>query len=302
MKQLASVVRSTKTKPMKHGTGSGGLIFARLQLLGAALLFSTGGAAIKATTLNAWQVAGFRSAIAAMILWGLFRKQAMKLQPLLLATAATYAATLILFVLANKWTTSAHAIFLQDTAPLYLLLLGPWLLGERLRARDWPFVALVVTGLSLFFLAQQQPLRTAPRPFEGNLVALASGVTWALTLAGIRWFESRSQPGAGMGTVVWGNTLACAIALPFCFPVQGRLADWWVLGYLGVFQIGLAYVLLTRGMRRVGALEASLLLLAEPALNPVWSWWAHGERPAGLALLGGGVILASTAWRALQKG
>jgi drug/metabolite transporter, DME family len=95
--------------------------------------------------------------------------------------------------------------------------------------------------------------------------------------------------------VVAGNLFAFLLALPLALPVHGvRPLDWGILVYLGVFQIGLAYLLLTRAVRHVPAFEATTLLLLEPVLNPVWAWLLVGERPGALALAGGGLILAAT--------
>jgi drug/metabolite transporter (DMT)-like permease len=210
-----------------------------------------------------------------------------------------YAATLLLFVLANKLTTSANAIFLQSTAPLYLLLLGPRLLGERIRRRDLGFMLAIGAGLVCFFVGTEPPVRTAPDPATGNLLALASSLTWALTLVGLRWLGRAGDPGddgsASLAAVVAGNVIAFAIALPFALPVlQATAADWVTVSYLGAVQIGLAYVLLSRGIRHVPVFEASILLLCEPVLNPVWSWLVHGERPGAWALAGGVAILGAT--------
>ncbi len=276
-----------------------GALLRRLELVAAAVLFSTGGAAIKATTLTGWQVACFRSGVAAVVLSALLGAARRGWSQRTLAVGCAYAGTMVLFVLANKLTTAANAIFLQDTAPLYLLLLGPWLLGEPVRRGDLKLMVAVAAGIALVFAGRQEPLATAPDPFRGNLVALASGIAWALTIAGLRWMSSSASPGSPLSAVVAGNLLAFLIALPKAFPVgEAAPGDWWLVAYLGVFQIGLAYVFLVRGVRGVPALETSLLLLVEPALNPVWSWWVHGERPAGLALAGGALILAATAARA----
>jgi drug/metabolite transporter (DMT)-like permease len=98
-----------------------------------------------------------------------------------------------------------------------------------------------------------------------------------------------------MATVTAGNVLACAAALPFALPVTSFMpGDGAVLLYLGVFQIGLAYICLTRAITKVPAFEASTLLLIEPALNPVWTWLILGERPAALSIAGGATILAAT--------
>ena len=275
----------------------------RLQLLCAALLFSTGGAAIKAVSLGGWQVACFRSGVAALVLLALVpgARRAWSWRVPLVGLA--YAITLILFVLSNKLTTAANAIFLQSAAPLYLLLLGPWLLKEPIRRSDLILVAIVAAGMSLFFVGRETALSTAPHPFRGNLVALVAGITWALTLVGLRWIGSR-QGGAqaGMATVLAGNALACLVCLPKALPLASfPVRDMLIVGYLGAFQIGLAYVFLTRAMRVVPALEASLLLMAEPALSPVWAALVHGERPATLAILGGALILSATLARTLMR-
>jgi drug/metabolite transporter (DMT)-like permease len=296
---------------------------ARLRLLAAAVLFSTGGAAIKAASLTSWQVAGFRSGVAAVAVWLLVPAARGRWTPRVLAVAAIYAATMVLFVLANKRTTSANAIFLQSTAPLWVLLAGPTLLGERTTRRDLAFMAVVALGMALFFVGEDAPQATAPDPFTGNVLALVSGVAWAGTVLGLRWVarahgprgarsvgetadeaatEAPSAEGtAGLTTVVAGNVLACLVCLPMAFPVVGAgPADWLVILYLGVFQIGLAYLALSSAMPHVPALEASTLLLVEPAINPVWAYVAHGERPGPLSWVGGALIVlaavAKTWW------
>ncbi|MBM3977132.1 MAG: DMT family transporter [Planctomycetes bacterium] len=272
---------------------------ARWSLVAAAALFSTGGVAIKHCSLGGWQVAGFRSGIAAVAL-ALFLPAARRsLTPRAWLTGCAYAATLLLFALSNKLTTSANAIFLQSTAPLYLMILSPWLLGERLHRRDLFVMAAVAVGFALFFLEDAAVQRSAPHPRLGNLLAAASGLAWALTVVALRWL-ARSEPAAGrdpaLGSVVAGNLIAFAIALPFALPLgPSRATDWAVLAFLGIVQVGLAYVLVTRGLRHVPAFTGTLLLLVEPALNPLWAWLALDEQPGRLALCGGALILGATA-------
>ena len=160
---------------------------ARLRLLLAAVLFSTGGAAIKAVTLTGWQVASFRSGGGAHA--GLQRVPAAppRWTGRVLAASAVYAATMILFVVANKLTTAANTIFLQSTAPLYVLLAGPVLLGERVTRADLALIGAVALGMVLFFVAGDAPQATAPDPVRGNVVAALSGVAWAGTVLGLRW-------------------------------------------------------------------------------------------------------------------
>jgi drug/metabolite transporter (DMT)-like permease len=265
----------------------------RLQILGAALLFSTGGAAIKATTLNSWQVAGFRSGVAALAVFLLVPAARRGWTWHVLPVGVAYASTLVLFVTANKLTTSANAIFLQSTAPLYVLLLGPFLLREAIRRRDLAFMVPIGVGLALFFVGAEAPVHTAPDPARGNLMALASGVFWALTVMGLRWMGNRGE-GSALPTVVAGNLIAFLACLPLALPVHGGAVDWAVVAYLGVFQIAGAYLLLAAGIRHVSALEASTLLLLEPALNPVWAWLVHGESPSAWAIVGGVLIVGAT--------
>jgi DME family drug/metabolite transporter len=279
----------------------------RLLLFAAALLFSTGGAAIKACALSSWQVAGFRSGIAAVILYILlpgarpFAKPGWTWRTWLIGLA--FAATMILFVLANKLTTSANAIFLQSTAPLYLLLLGPLVLHEPIGKIDLAVIATVGAGASLLLMGSEVAASTSPDPSRGNLLAAAAGITWALTLTGLRWMGKHSSDTcSSAATIILGNFIAFAVCLPMAIPVEhAGPADIAVLLYLGLFQVSLAYVFLTRSLRQVPGLEAATLLLIEPVFNPVWTWIIHGERPGAAALAGGVSIVAAafagTVWR-----
>lgn len=269
---------------------------ARLCVVGAAVLFSVGGAAIKASPFTSWQVASFRSASAAVTLVALVPAARAPWSWRAVVVAVAYASTMILFVTSTKLTTAANAIFLQSTAPLYLVLIGPWLLHEPVRQRDVPFMAALLVGLAAIVGGARTTFATAPDPVRGNLVATASGVAWAFTVAGLRWLGKTGT--ATMPTLIAGNVFAALGSLPFALPIgASRPVDWLVVGALGTLQIALAYVLLASGVRRLPALEASLLLLLEPVLNPFWTWVVHGEAPGRAALVGGGIILAATAVR-----
>jgi drug/metabolite transporter, DME family len=280
------------------------LLTARLRLLAAALLFSTGPAAIKACDLGQWQVAGFRSGTAALTLFLLVPASRRLGPPRLWLVGTAYAGTLVCYALSSKLTTAANAIFLQSTAPFYLLVLSPLLLKERVRRRDLLFLVAVLAGMALLVAGRDDPSAVATDPARGNLLALCSGVLWALTLLGLRWLERDREAGEGLGApaVAIGNALAFLACLPLALPLGAtRPVDWAWIAYLGAVQIGLSYLLLTKAMGRVPALEASLLLMLEPVLTPLWAWLAHGERPTGWALAGGGVILGATLLRTLGE-
>lgn len=272
-----------------------------LSMVTASILFSTGGAAIKWAHFTGWQIASLRAGIAGLTLLVLVpeARRGWGWRPALVGLA--YAVTCICFVLANRLTTSADAIFIQSTSPLYVLVLAPLLIGEKVCRRDVLFMVPVGIGLSLFFLGEPAAAATAPNPRLGNLVAAISGFTMGIAMVGFRWLGR--GPLGGQATAITaatiGNLIACTVALPMAWPVGSHATvDWVVLLYLGVFQIGVAYYFVGRGLRRLGALEASVLLLLEPALNPVWSWLVHGEVPGGLALVGGALVLGATVFRA----
>jgi drug/metabolite transporter (DMT)-like permease len=268
--------------------------------LAAATLFSTAGAAIKLSSLDSWQLAGFRSGVAALVLLpGLSGAKGKPAVPGI-AVGVAYAATMVAFVTANKLTSAANAIFLQSTAPFYVLLLGPLLLGEAVRRADLLFMAALGFGLLAFFLGVEPSTATAPNPVLGNVIAAGTGLTWALTVLGLRWV-SRDATNTSGTALFAGNVIAFSVCLPLALPLPPTSPrDWLLVAYLGAFQIALPYRLITRGLPHVTALEAALLLLLEPVLNPVWAWLVHGEVPAAWSLIGGATIVAATAVRTVH--
>lgn len=275
---------------------------ARWSVLMAAVLFSTGGAAIKGTALAPVQVAGFRSGAAAIAMLLLLPAARQGFARDLVPGAIAYALTLVSFVTATKLTTSGAAIFLQSTAPLWVVVLSPVLLGERLERRDLKYLGVAALGLVLVFLGSQSAAATAPNPQLGNAIALGSGLCFALLLMAFRHLtrvdplHDRSIPAAMLG-----NLLAFVLCMPFAFPVASvTTRDVLAIGYLGTVQVGLSYWFLSRGLRVLPALEASMLLLLEPVLNPLWTWLLHGEIPSALAIGGGALLLTVLAVRAAR--
>jgi drug/metabolite transporter (DMT)-like permease len=279
----------------------------RLQILAAALLFSTGGAVVKAVSLTGWQIAAGRSLIAALALALFMPSWRRGWTYRTFAVGLTYAATMVLFVLGNRLTTAANLIFLQATAPLYLVVVGPLLLREKISRREIGVALTIAVGMALILFGIDPPQDTAPNPRLGNILGAIAGLSWALTLTGLRWLGrtpadvAASPSGAPAGdptggAVIVGNLVAGFVCLPLALPLAGTVAsDWTLVAYLGLFQIGVAYVCMTRGVRRVPVFEASLLLLLEPVASVFWAWMVHGERPAGWATAGCAVILTATA-------
>ncbi len=266
------------------------MLASRLAVLAAALLWSTAGAAIKVSSLSAWQLSAGRSLVAAAVLFAVLPSARRLPSRKAWLAASAYAATVTLFVIANKLTTAANAIFLQDTAPLWVLLLSPLLLRERATRGELLAAPVFLVGLGMFFLDQ-----LAPGQLLGNGLALLAGVAFALTIMGLR---SVSEEGASV--LVAGNVIAGLASLLPALVLPGPAVtgtDAGIVLFLGVFQLALSYALFQRGLRRTPAIEASLLILLEPVLNPVWTFLLAGERPGPWALAGGAVILLATVWR-----
>lgn len=263
-------------------------------LLLAALCWSFGGLLIKRIDWPPLAVSGGRGIIAALFLAATTRNLKFTWSPVQLGAAVAYAGTTVFFVLANKLTTAANAILLQYTAPVWIALLGAWFLGERTTRKDWITVGAVLVGMALFFADGLQFSSVT-----GNLFGLASGVSFALM---IMTLSRQKNSGPPIESIILGNLLAFVIGLPFMLraplPSTGGL---WALAALGLVQLGVSYWLYARALQHVTALEAVLVPVIEPILNPVWVLLALGEKPSGFALVGGSIVLAAVTLRALAS-
>jgi drug/metabolite transporter (DMT)-like permease len=253
----------------------------------AALLWSTGGLFIKWTKLSGLELSFFRSFFAFFTVALFTRREGFGINLVSAAGAVLYAVLLILFVLATKETTAANAIFLQYTAPVYLLIFEPLFYKEKFRFRDLITVLICIGGMTLFFVGQLRP-----QDVTGNLLALASGFCFALYFLLLRHPRARDVNRAS--SVIYGNLLAVLLTAPWGLAaVQGiNSHDLLSVIYLGVVQIGVAYTFFTIAMARgVRSLDAGIMGYIEPVLNPVWVFLVLGERPSEWALLGGGIII-----------
>ncbi|MGZ5430776.1 MAG: DMT family transporter [Thermoanaerobaculia bacterium] len=261
----------------------------RLLVVAAALLWSTGGLAIKLVPLSALGVAFWRSFVSAIFLVVVFRPARARWRHASISTSLIYALMILSFVSATKMTTAANAIFLQYTGPLYVLAFAPFLLKERFRRVDAVAVAVALAGMSLFFVG-----RLDPGALAGNLVAVVAGFFFGLVILFLR----RDAAGDAIPSVIAGNFLAAALAFPFA---RGHLAldgrGILLILFLGIVQMGISYVLFVRGLTVVPAAEASLLGMLEPMFNPLWAFLGLGEKPSAWALLGGAIVLAAVAGR-----
>jgi DME family drug/metabolite transporter len=279
-------------------------VSARLRLVGAAVLFSTGGTAIKLCGYGVWQMAAGRALIAALAILLLLPDAWRRWSWRASLVGIPYAGAALCYLFANKLTTAASAIFIMASDPLFVLALAPLLLRERVTRHDLEYMAALGVGMALLLSAPGRVFATAPNPGLGNFFAAGCAVFWAFAILGFRWVarHPRGGQGAVAAAAASGNVIVCLAALPLALPLQtGEPRDWLVLVYLGVFQLGLAYVFLARAIPDVRAIEASLVLLVEPVLSPIWAWLVHGETPGMRAVVGGAVILAATVWHAWRE-
>jgi DME family drug/metabolite transporter len=260
-----------------------------LLVLGAAIIWSTGGLFIKATTISGLELSFGRSLLAAITVAIFTRREGFRLNRVTLLASLLYAALLILFVLATKKTTAANAIFLQYTAPAYLLVLEPLIYKEKFRLRDLITVAVCIGGMSLFFVGKLRP-----EDVSGNLLALASGLCFAFYFLLLRHSSARNVNRAS--SVIYGNILVVLVAAPAGLAAMRHISgtDVASVAYLGVVQIGFAYLLFTLAMARgVRSLDAGIIGYIEPVLNPIWVFLFLGERPSTWAIVGGAIIISS---------
>lgn len=266
-------------------------------ILAAVILWSTGGLFIKMTSVTAFEVNAGRCLLAAVTIGLLTFRKGLKLNGFTILTSLLYAGTLSCFAIATKKTTAANAIFLQYTAPIYILLLAPLILKEKFRWQDLLTVVFCLAGMSLFFLdAAPNAQLSAASQFEGNLYALVSGLFFGLYFTLLRHPLSLKQNPSV--SVFYGNIAAVLLMLPFILanPSAWTTQDVLAVGYLGIFQIGLAYFFFTYGLSKgVRSLDASIVGFIEPLLNPIWVFLLINEKPTNWAVTGGMIILTTIA-------
>jgi drug/metabolite transporter (DMT)-like permease len=259
-------------------------------LVAASILWSLGGLLIKSIDLPSMAKAGGRSAIACVVLLAWSGRPRMTWRPTQLAAAIGYAATVSLFVIANDCTTAANAIFLQYTAPIYVALFGSWLLGEPARRIDWICIVIALAGIALFFRDQ-----FSSTGLIGIAAALASGVSFAVMVMALRKERDASPESA----LLIGNVITAVVGLPFAIGHSLSPQEGWLLLALGVVQLGIPYILYSLAIRGVTALEAILIPMLEPILNPLWVALAQHEIPGPWSLIGGALVLGAIVVRGL---
>jgi drug/metabolite transporter (DMT)-like permease len=259
-----------------------------LLLLAAAILWSLGGVLIKCIEWSPIAIAGSRSLIAIIVIGlvmpGVFKKISWSTLP----GAVAYAGTVILFVVATKLTSAANAIFLQYTAPVYIAIISPWILHERTKPLDWLLIFVALCGVALFFVDQ-----LSLAGISGVIAALGSGMSFAwLTV-----FMRRQRSESPEAIVLLGNLLTSLCGLPWMFPLANieRNGIWILL--LGILQLAIPYLLYSRAIKHIRALDAAIISIIEPILNPIWVILIRGEHASFWSIIGGTIVLTTSLLR-----
>ena len=269
----------------------------------AVILWSSGGLFIKMTSVSGYEVNLGRCFFAAITIAILTKFKALKADRFTLLASVFYVGALSFFAVANKMTTAANAIFLQYTAPVYILIFAPFVLKEKFRASDLVTVIICLAGMTLFFVDTAPNSNLTPESqFIGNILGLCSGVSLGGYILLLRHPKAYNQNPAS--SVFYGNLFAILVMLPFILPNPSvwTSTDIFAVVFLGVFQIGLAYYLFTYGVAHgVRSLDASIIGFIEPLLNPVWVLIFIGERPSTYAVFGGIIIISAVILHTLRE-
>lgn len=272
-----------------------------LALIITALLWSTGGVLIKTVPLSGLAVAGIRSLLASIVILALLRDIRLPKTLLDYTSIVCYAGTVILFCVATKRTTAANAILLQYMAPIWVLVLNRIFYEHKLEKADVVAVGLVLTGLCIFLFDS-----LGGGSMLGNILAVASGITFAGLAVSLKAHKTNFS----VQSVLWGNILTALVCVFWIIPeihtawpfmMQSPQETVLPLVLLGVFQLGISYVLYTWAIKHVTALEAVFITMLEPLINPILVATITGETPSVTAIIGGCIVLAAVTYRILRN-
>lgn len=268
-----------------------------IEMLVCALLWSIAGIFMKLIPWNGFAIAGMRSLIAGltMLTYVLIKGYKLVINKKTLTAGLFTGLVYTCFTVANKLTTAANAIVLQFTSPVFIVVFSALIFKQRIRKRDLSVVVLTLLGIALFFFDQLKPGYVA-----GNFVAIAAGLFMALMFI----FVGDLEPEARFSAIILGQGLTFLIGLPFMLRYGLSFTPTITASILtlGIFQLGISYILYVKASKYCPPLACCLLGALEPLLNPVWVAIFDGERPGIWALIGGVIVVASiTVWLATDK-
>jgi len=256
-----------------------------LAMAATAFLWSIAGLFIKVIDWNPIAIAGMRSLIASIVILIYLKRPVIHLSFPQIAAAVANAATMLLFVSANKTTTAANAIILQYIAPVSTAFIGAFLLKERTRIEHFAAIPVVAAGMIVMFFDELGGGR-----FFGNVLAVMSAITFGFYFV----FMRMQKDGSPLESILLSHWLTAGICivislfLPVPHVTQKSLV---AIAVLGVVQIGISSILFSIAIKRISAVSAILIAVIEPVFNPVWVFFAIGEAPGTNALTGGAIIV-----------
>jgi drug/metabolite transporter (DMT)-like permease len=255
-----------------------------------ATLWSSSGLFIKLISWQPLSILSARSAIASVVILIYMRRVNFQWTRWQITGAVSYASSHLFFITATKMTTAANAIFLQYTSPVYIVMFGYWLLGEKPKRADWLAMPVIFTGLLLFFGDE-----LSFDGFYGNILAIFGGMTMALMILSMR----HQKDNAPVNITLLGSILGAFVGLPSLMQETWAISDGAIILFLGVFQIGIAFILYSIAIKYVQALESTLIVTLEPILNPIWVFLVIKEVPGQIALVGATLVLGAVTVRAI---
>lgn len=256
----------------------------------ASVLWSIGGIFIKLINWNPMAIAGSRSAIAALVMMVYLKKFKFKINKSMLICACSYSLLVILFVSANKLTTSANAILLQFTSPVWVALLSRAILKQKISRIDGITIIFVILGMIMFFIDELEMSYLL-----GNILAILSGIV----MAGMILLFQQQKENSLVEITLLGNVITAIVGIPFYFISSPGMESILPLFILGVFQLGIPYLLYVLAIPNVTAIDAVLIPVLEPLLNPLWVFIFAKESPTLFSLLGGSLVLLSVTVRGI---
>ena len=263
-----------------------------LLMILCSFLWSMAGVMFKYIPWHPLAIAGIRAFVAGLtvLVFILARRLPIIVNGHTLVAGLAMCATCTLFVVGNKLTTAANAIVLQYTAPVFLLLFSGIFLHKRFHRADVVAVLFTLLGIVLFFFDQMDAGQLA-----GNLISVAAGASMGVMYMCI----GEAEPAERFSSILLCEIFTAVIGIPFFGAGNTDLSFTPValIIILGIFQLGLPYILYAMASESCPALACSLLAALEPLLNPLWVMIFYGEIPGIFALIGGIIVIGtSTLW------
>ena len=267
-----------------------------LEMIICACLWSIAGIFMKLIPWNGFAVSGMRSLIAGLMIgaYMLITKKQLVISKTTVLSGIMTGCVYTCFTVANKLTTAANAIVLQFTSPVFIVIFSAVFLREKIKKNDLTVVLLTLLGISLFFFDQLQPGYVL-----GNIVAIAAGAF----MAGMFVTVGNTEGDARFSTVLIGQIFTFLVGLPFIIATKPEFTFTATASIviLGVFQLGISYILYVKASLYCSPLSCCLIGAIEPLLNPVWVLIFDGEKPGIFALIGAVIVVVSiTVWTALK--